>query len=346
MKEPTNKTKSEKESNLFGGSGISRSDFLKYAGASAVVATSFGLASCSTENTNPSTRLVVTDITPPKASPGSEVTIKGMNFSSNTSYNKVTFGSTQATIKSASSTKLVVIAPKSLKTGQTYKVTVTVGNNSVTAKQQFTAVQGKVTLDLGSGDVGVLNFAYALEQLEAAFYTQAVDAMPAKMSFPKQVLNDVKKHEITHRQWFKLVLASVAKDKSIPDISGYFDVSFINFDDLSEVYTYASALEQTGVGAYNGAGPLLTNSTYLLLAGKIVSVEARHAATFNSLIKPNTGYFAEDHESNTGFGVSSKGLGEAFSPKETLQHAAPFISSNVSIKLNGKVLGTGTGESK
>ena len=29
--------------------------------------------------------------------------------------------------------------------------------------------------DLGSGDIGVLNYAYALEQLEAAFYTQAVE---------------------------------------------------------------------------------------------------------------------------------------------------------------------------
>src|SRR5687767_10538724 len=29
-------------------------------------------------------------------------------------------------------------------------------------------------IDLGSGDVGVLNYAYALEQLEAAFYTQVV----------------------------------------------------------------------------------------------------------------------------------------------------------------------------
>src|SRR6476469_8493598 len=28
--------------------------------------------------------------------------------------------------------------------------------------------------NLGSGDVGILNYAYALEQLEAAFYTQVV----------------------------------------------------------------------------------------------------------------------------------------------------------------------------
>ncbi len=30
------------------------------------------------------------------------------------------------------------------------------------------------TVDLGSGDVGILNYAYALEQLEAAFYTQVI----------------------------------------------------------------------------------------------------------------------------------------------------------------------------
>ena len=27
-------------------------------------------------------------------------------------------------------------------------------------------------VDLGTGDIGILNYAYALEQLEAAFYTQ------------------------------------------------------------------------------------------------------------------------------------------------------------------------------
>ena len=35
-------------------------------------------------------------------------------------------------------------------------------------------VTGPTTVNLGSGDPGVLNYAYALEQLEAAFYTQLV----------------------------------------------------------------------------------------------------------------------------------------------------------------------------
>ena len=33
---------------------------------------------------------------------------------------------------------------------------------------------GNGGVDLGSGDTGILNYAYALEQLEAAFYTQVI----------------------------------------------------------------------------------------------------------------------------------------------------------------------------
>ncbi|MFZ0043277.1 MAG: ferritin-like domain-containing protein, partial [Solirubrobacteraceae bacterium] len=50
-------------------------------------------------------------------------------------------------------------------------------------------------------------------------------------------------------------------------------------------------LENTGVGAYNGAGPALTNKQLLAAAGSIVQVEARHAASIalltNMKITPN-----------------------------------------------------------
>jgi hypothetical protein len=45
----------------------------------------------------------------------------------------------------------------------------------------------------------------------------------------------------------------------------------------------AYVLENTGVGAYNGAGPLLKNPAYLAAAGSIVQVEARHAAAIAGL---------------------------------------------------------------
>lgn len=42
-------------------------------------------------------------------------------------------------------------------------------------------------------------------------------------------------------------------------------------------------LEDTGVSAYNGAGKYLKAAANLLVAGKIVSVEARHAAAIRDI---------------------------------------------------------------
>ena len=46
----------------------------------------------------------------------------------------------------------------------------------VTACSKDTVVDAVTaqSVDLGTGDVGILNYAYALEQLEAAFYTQVI----------------------------------------------------------------------------------------------------------------------------------------------------------------------------
>ena len=48
--------------------------------------------------------------------------------------------------------------------------------------------------------------------------------------------------------------------------------------DQASFLKLAYVLENTGVGAYNGAGPSLTSKQLLAAAGSIVQVEARHAA--------------------------------------------------------------------
>src|SRR5579863_3179522 len=55
-------------------------------------------------------------------------------------------------------------------------------------------------VDIGSGDFGVLNYAYALEQLEAAFYIQVVATPYSGISSDeKTMLTAIRDHEVCHR---------------------------------------------------------------------------------------------------------------------------------------------------
>lgn len=180
--------------------------------------------------------------------------------------------------------------------------------------------QGAV--DLGKGDTGVLNYAYALEQLEAAFYTQVI-ATPYSgiTSAERAILTDIRDHEIAHRDFFKTALGK----KAIPGLQVNFTA--INFNSRESVLGTAKTFEDLGVSAYNGAGQLLKKGDFLLLAGKIVSVEARHAAIIRDLISPVSSSFAGDDIVDP-----ATGLDLARTPAQVLSAAAPFIRTQVTAK--------------
>ncbi len=68
---------------------------------------------------------------------------------------------------------------------------------------------GATTVDLGSGDVGILNYAYALEQLEAAFYTQVIATPYSGITDAERtLLTEIRDHEIIHRDFFKAALGT------------------------------------------------------------------------------------------------------------------------------------------
>ena len=146
---------------------------------------------------------------------------------------------------------------------------------------------------LGAGDFQILNFAYALEQLEAAFYIQVVTAANFTTLFPtleQTYMNDIRDHEVIHREFFKAALGSNAIQGLTPNFSS------IDFTSRLGILNAAKAFEDTGVSAYNGAAQYISDINYLGLAGKIVSVEARHAALIRDLITNNT--FADDLDAN------------------------------------------------
>src|SRR5690606_2788840 len=98
----------------------------------------------------------------------------------------------------------------------------------------------------------------------------------------KTLFTDIRDHEIAHREFFKTALG----ENAIANLE--FNFSSINFSSRESVLATAKAFEDLGVSAYNGAGWLIKNEAYLVLAGKIVSVEARHAALVRDLIDNGT----------------------------------------------------------
>lgn len=177
-------------------------------------------------------------------------------------------------------------------------------------------------VNLGSGDIGVLNYAYALEQLEAAFYTQVMASPYSGMTaLESEYLKDIRDHEIAHREFFKAALGSNA----IPGLAVNF--SSVNFSSRDSVLATAKAFEDLGVAAYNGAGKLLASADYLLLAGKIVSVEARHAALVRDLI--SNGSFA-DLSSLAPLGANNtNGLDAALNPPDVLAIASAYVTTKI-----------------
>ncbi|QNE40575.1 ferritin-like domain-containing protein [Hymenobacter sp. NBH84] len=143
-------------------------------------------------------------------------------------------------------------------------------------------------LDVGAGDVGVLNYAYALEQLEAAFYAQVIAGgyyMNNANAAEKQIFQDLALHEKIHVDFFRQAIAA-ANATPLPNLTP--DFSTINFGERASVLNAAKAFEDLGVAAYNGAGQYIQDAAYLTIAGKIVSVEARHAALIRDLITFNS----------------------------------------------------------
>ena len=104
-------------------------------------------------------------------------------------------------------------------------------------------ITAALAADLGEGDIGVLNYAYALEQLEAAFYTMVVDSPYADITADETAwLTDIRDHEVEHRDFLKTALG----DKAVGDLE--VDFSAVDFTSRASVLGTADVFENLGVG--------------------------------------------------------------------------------------------------
>lgn len=175
------------------------------------------------------------------------------------------------------------------------------------------------TIDLGSGDIGISNLAYTLEQLEVAYYSTVLEKAYGIGQEDHKVIAELHDHELVHREFFKAFLGSNA----IPDLD--FDFSGINFDDRNSIFDAAQQFEDVGIAAYNGTGPLIDDVEILKVAGKLVSIESRHATLARYMLQPKS-YFSLGHEL-----IDPQGRDWYLTPAEVVMKAQKYIKQKISI---------------
>jgi hypothetical protein len=130
-----------------------------------------------------------------------------------------------------------------------------------------------------SDDIEVLNYALTLEHLEYAFYRDGIGQFTfGDDPFGNSIdayLAEIRDHEGAHVDTLTQVITDLG---GTPVEESTYD---FGYTDAATFLATAAALENTGVSAYDGAGPSIENPDLLTAAGSIVAIEARHAAYLN-----------------------------------------------------------------
>jgi rubrerythrin len=160
---------------------------------------------------------------------------------------------------------------------------------SIVARAQSTGTATSNT----TNDINLLNFALRLENLESAFYSQALATFASK-DFQNSVtlqaiggtkiganiysyIQGIAQNEADHV--LRLTQTIVAMGGTPQPIDCYA----FGFKTADQFLQIAQTLENTGVAAYDGAIASLTDPNLQTLAATIATVEARHASLLNLL---------------------------------------------------------------
>jgi len=148
------------------------------------------------------------------------------------------------------------------------------------------------------------------------FPTSAGAQTTAASAQIRQNFIDIQRHENDHVVFLVGALGSAARPKPV----------FRNLlqSSIQHYYGVSQALENTGVGAYLGAAPVINSRAILAAAGSIALIEGRHAGWLNTLVgaRLTTNAFGEEQSFERPLTIA-----------EVVAAASPFIAN-----LNGPPL--------
>ena len=133
------------------------------------------------------------------------------------------------------------------------------------------------TSDPASGDLAIVNYALTLEYLESQFYEKVVNSGLFKGK-ALSVLKTFGAEEADHVNALKTVAGQLGTAAAEP--TGKFPIH-----NAAQVTALAATVENLGASAYLGQAPHIRSKEILAAALSIHSIEARHAATLNLLLK-------------------------------------------------------------
>lgn len=129
----------------------------------------------------------------------------------------------------------------------------------------------------GSGDLAIVNYALTLEFLESQFYAMVANS-GLFSGKTLSLLRSFGAEEAQHVIALRKVAASLGTPAAEP--TGRFPLK-----SASQVANLAAAVENLGAAAYLGQAGNIHSKEILAAALAIHTIEARHAATLNTLIK-------------------------------------------------------------
>jgi hypothetical protein len=141
-----------------------------------------------------------------------------------------------------------------------------------------------------------------------AFFASADSAEAGPPLLPddkKHLFKSIQYHENTHVAYLLSALGAQARPKPI-----FQNLMQRNVRDFLRI---AQALENTGVGAYLGAAPVIFDKATLAAAGSIVTIEARHAGAVNVLL-------------NDPVSINNNSFDSPLSPSQVVAAAGGFIA--------------------